>query len=194
MKKIAFIIIFFVISCSSNKASSPQELVENVIDNDIVKMSGFMKYIPEDEHPVVAFSYDFIAAFLIQFSSNEDIKKRYKDIRAKFKLPDTINISDEIDLKNPLTMIQFAQKNYNINCVAYVAEIEDFLNFADPQHAVSYDNVKIEELVYVKISGDTATGVVKYENGKTEEVTFVKINGVWYFSIKYSLLKRYIIK
>lgn len=194
MKKIPVVVLLLLFSCNSNRAATPQELVKNVVDNNVTKMSEFMKYIPKEDHPVVAFSYDFIAAFLTQFTSNEDVKDRYKNIRKKYRLPDTIDISKKIDLKNPLTMIAFAQKNYDINCIAFVAEIEEFLNFADPKHAVSYEHAKIVDLITIEIDGKNAIGLVKYENGKSEEVPFVEIDGVWYFSIKESLLKRYIVK
>jgi hypothetical protein len=151
-----------------------------------------VKYIAPDELPIMAFSMDFMLAFMTKFSKDKNIEDEYTRIRAKYKLP-VISMNDpKININDQEAMWNYAQETYGkVDCAGFLKDVEALVaKLPGEKEKKALEKVPFVELKDVKIEGDKATGMVVLENKNTEPVHFRKVDGKWYFSIKDSMMAR----
>ena len=173
-------------------ASSPEKLFEQMKGKERDSFGDIAMFVAPDELPFVAFSMDFMMAFMTKFSPDKTVADQYMKIRAKYKLPDNTGKKMNVNMNDQEAMMKYASETYGkIDVRGFLKDIEALVEkMPGAKEKSSMEKVPYTELKDVKIDGDKATGVVVLDNQKTEPLHFRKVDGKWYLSIKESFLQK----
>jgi len=168
-------------SKGSTGASTPQALFEDLKGKNPEEFGDVAGYIAPDELPSITFSMDIAASFASGFSPDKTLKPKYEALRKKYNLP-AIDKSMMMKMGNPDVVAKYAAEKYaGVDHTGFIKDVSALLDKTPTKQA---KKEKIyAELKNVKVTGDTATGVVVDKSGKSEKIYFKKVNGKWYLSL-----------
>ncbi len=170
-------------------ASTPQALFDDLKGKNPENFSEIVNYIAPDELPFMSFSMDVMAAFMTGFSKDKTLKTKYEAIRKKYKLPD-VDKKMAMKMNDTDAVMKYAAEKYaNVDHAAFLKEIQGLVQKNKATAKKEKKEKVFAELKDVKITGDTATGIVVDKNKKEDKISFKKVNGKWYLSLK-DMMKR----